>query len=146
MFTTWTGTNAVTYDLNFELLVGWGDVTSREQLATFMSVFQGMGSHQTKSSTEAGLPPPTTRLVISRFVNMTGWLDQVTVEGFGPWGTQFIGGERTLLPTRCRFTGNFIMVPGINIESKAGGDILIQGNNHQLSSAVVRKNFYILGE
>jgi hypothetical protein len=134
----WTGSRPVFYDINFELLVGWGKVKDLGQLQGCMRLFHSLCSHQVDASGKTS-PPPPVKLVIGGQIDQVGFLEDCRTKLKPPWVIDQSTGSNRLTGISCQFTGKFWFMPGM----QANGIVAIQRNVRTLSSAQVRSRFYV---
>jgi hypothetical protein len=149
----WQGPEAIEYQVDFELTVGWGKVTSRQALFDLCKAFHAMGSPQadTSGSGLAKAPPPCI-VKIGAYVDERGFFRNVRIVASPPWGgakNTNIGDHDTPisesdgLPTSARFSGTFFFAPGFDANAAgANFGIVIDLNNTRTSMDSVRKSFY----
>lgn len=133
----WKGSQPVTYDINFELMVGWGELRTTEDLKTKIKLFHAMCSHRLGVDGYC-LPPPRVQLLLAGHVNQIGFLADVGTELKPPWVVSDTGGSAQLTGISCIFTGKFWFAPGLG----ADGIVQIAEGNRILSSEVVAQNLY----
>lgn len=126
----WEGCAPVYYDINFDILVGWGSIRSRTNLRDCVRAYHAMASHRIGPNKKT-LPPPPVRLLIAGYVNMTGVMADVRTSAQPPWGDG-------LMPTKCTFTGRFCFLPGYD----ASGISFITKNNEDMSMEKVKGSLY----
>jgi hypothetical protein len=147
----WKGPMPIEYQVDFELFVGWGKVTSRGVLFDMCKAFHAMGAHQKGNGTLAMSPPPCI-CKIGAYIDERGFFKNVRTVALPPWGgknASNIGSRDTPistsdgLPTSVRFTGIFFFAPGFD-RNAAGAEfgLKIDLNNERTNMTTVRKSFY----
>lgn len=140
----WTGSAPVEYQVNFELLAGWGKVKDRGTLMEMCRIFHSLGAHQLSDEGNMAIAPPPVLLVIEQVIDQIGFFKNVRTVMQGPWGPEnSIRDFTKALPTVVRFTGTFCFVPGYNEEAAKSG-VSVDMNNWNLASEFIRTSFYTL--
>jgi hypothetical protein len=136
----WQGSQKVSYAINFELLVGWGDIQSISQLNDAVALFHALCSPVLAGSNGQGrsgtISPPAVRLMILGQVNMLGILEDVKTVFKPPWVTD--PGQTQVTGMSCQFSGTFTFVPGLGTD----GQIVAVICQQDLSYASVKTNLY----
>lgn len=153
MTAVWEGAQPIEYNLNFELTVGWGQITDRAELFRMCKVFHAMGSQTEPSDynqpgVSLAYAPPPCHLIIgggdSTYIDQIGVFRNVKTVATPPWGGN-TAGLAGALPTTVQFTGSFIFIPGYSGSSpstKIGVDITL--NTKQTAMKQVESKFYTL--
>lgn len=139
----WGGSDPVEFNVNFELLAGYGPVKDREMLYEMAKRFHAMAAHQ-EGDDGLALAPPMVQLIIFRVIDQVGFFKNVRTSFLGPWGGKDLKGDSGFTeayPTVVRFSGTFCFVPGYDSNANKAG-VSVSLNNKNLSMNSVASSFY----
>ena len=138
----WEGSDQVIYDVDFELIVGFGGIQNHDQLMTAVKLWHSWGSHKGGGNGASNMPVPgasnmpvPVQLVVYGQINVYGFMKSIATKMKPPWRYA----NNKLIGTVCQFTGQFMFAPGLDITN---GSIVTFTNNTSLAYDAVKSKFY----